>query len=363
MNVDVVSDDCYDALRALPKESVHCVVTSPPYWGLRDYGTGGWSGGDAACDHTHGNDQSFAYTEKRDQAMKTPMLNVCRRCGATRVDRQLGLERSPADYVERLVVIFREVRRVLRKDGTLWLNLGDVYAQSGRGADTNSGLLGSRKNQEQSRVAMARRPAWLNGVRRKELIGLPWRVAFALQDDGWRLRSPIVWAKPNPTPESVRDRPTRSYEMVFLFAKSRHYFYDAAAISEPAVEKRSRNKKRKPSGERNEPGGARARQSSSVPWEGTRRNKRDVWRITTKPYKGKHFAVMPRELARLCIMAGCPPGGKVLDPFAGMCTSGVEAVALGCDFYGIELNADYAAEGRERIRAEHPGLALGRRAS
>jgi site-specific DNA-methyltransferase (adenine-specific) len=231
---------------------------------------------------------------------------------------QLGLEATPQEYVAALVRVMTEVRRVLVPDGTSWLNLGDSYASAG------------------------------SGVRAKSVAGLPWRVAFALQDAGWILRQDIVWAKPNPMPESVRDRCTRAHEYVFLLTKQPRYWFDAAAIAEPASGLRG--------------GACFGKQSASAAGTGaqqrryerptyTTKNRRSVWRIAPGNFSGAHFAVMPQELARLCILAGCPPGGTVLDPFAGSGTTLVVAAELGRSAIGIELSAEYLEIARERVRA------------
>lgn len=291
--------DCREVLRTLPDAVFHCCVTSPPYWGLRDYGH---------------NDQ-------------------------------IGLESTPDEYVSELVNVFREVRRVMRPDGTLWLNLGDSYAMSGCGADLDrrlrsSTLEDSRRNREAAhgaKLAIGRsRP---DGFKNKDLIGLPWRVALALQADGWWLRSDIIWHKPNPMPESVRDRPSRAHEYVFLLARSERYYYDAAAIAERALQ---------PVGDAALTGQRKRAVLQDVASStlGTNagseyRNARTVWSIVPQPYSGAHLAVMPPSLIERCIMAGCPDGGAVIDPFFGSGTVGQVAERLGRRWFGIELNPDY----------------------
>ena len=254
--IELYHGDCLQVLKELPAESVHCVVTSPPYWGLRDYGT----------------------------------------------DGQLGLEETPEQHVTKMVEVFSEVRRVLRTDGTLWLNYGDSYTSD------------------------------------KNLCGIPWRVAFALQANGWWLRQDIIWHKPNPMPESVTDRCTKAHEYIFLMTKAGRYHYDADSIKETAQKK---------------PGG-KPRQFGATVQTGTNRhdigqtftdngarNRRSVWTIPTAPYPGAHFATFPPKLIEPCIMAGCPEGGTVLDPFLGSGTTGAVAQKNGCKFIGIELNEDY----------------------
>jgi len=309
----------------MPSESVQCCVTSPPYWGLRDYGVSG----------------------------------------------QLGLEKTPAEFVSRLVDVFREVKRVLRADGTLWLNLGDSYAGAGRGGiGEKSTLQGGQKKQNESRRTFRRDKADCfpivkreHGLKSKDLVGIPWTVAFALRGDGWYLRSDIIWHKPNPMPESVTDRPTKSHEYLFLLTKSESYFYDNKAIQEAAKYHgpngavkspygrgfaRSGNKYRKP-----RPSSEtinRGAQAGGIPWDGApTRQRRSVWSVTTKPFKGAHFATFPPDLIEPCIKAGSRPGDTVLDPFFGAGTTGLVAQNLARDWVGIELNPTYCELARERI--------------
>jgi len=261
--------DVRTILPTLKAGSVQCVVTSPPYWGLRDYGVTG----------------------------------------------QIGLEPTPEAYVENMVQVFREVKRVLRDDGTVWLNLGDSY-------NSTSGF--SRANKQWARKgrdggANDKKEIKHPTLKTKDLIGIPWRVAFALQADGWYLRSDIVWHKPNPMPESVTDRPTKSHEYLFLLTKSVQYYYDAEAVREPAQDSKSG------------------------------RNLRSVWTINPKPYAEAHFATFPEKLVEPCVKAGTKHGDTVLDPFAGSGTTGLVAGKLGREFVGIELNADYITLAHDRI--------------
>jgi DNA modification methylase len=248
----VYEGDCRAVLASLPAESVHTVVTSPPYWGLRDYGTATWSGGDAACDHRLDADTAHRQNAARStlgggkatQIAAAEGRHHCR-CGATRVDSQLGLEPTPEEYVANMVAVFREVRRVLRADGTLWLNLGDSYASAQAGA-TDGTVYARRQGEFLTSQAAAHGATHAarnrngtpvpSGLKPKDLVGIPWRVAFALQADGWYLRSDIIWAKPNPMPESVTDRPTKAHEYLFLLSKSPRYYYDADAIAEQAAD-------------------------------------------------------------------------------------------------------------------------------
>ena len=325
--------DALAVLSTLPAESVHCVVTSPPYWGLRDYGHAG----------------------------------------------QLGLEPTPAAYVESMVAVFREVRRVLRDDGTLWLNLGDSYAGSGpSGASYQSETTKAREGVKRDGVFAVsatlaargltyaeKKPVPPPGLKAKDLVGIPWRVAFALQADGWYLRSDIIWAKPNPMPESVTDRPTKAHEYLFLLSKSERYHYDADAIKEDTVypELAGLPTSAKWGGKK---AIGRALDREATGNEGTnavyvgveKRNKRSVWSVATEPFPGAHFAVMPTALVRPCVLAGCPTGGTVLDPFAGSGTVGVVALENGCDFVGVELNPAYVAMARRRLAETTPATLL-----
>ena len=300
--------DARDVLLTLADESVQTVVTSPPYWGLRDYG----------------------------------------------VDGQIGLEPTPELYVENMVSIFREVRRVLRSDGTLWLNMGDSYAGSGAGGG------GNRKGNEHGQhnaVAKKGRPSALPTHKPKDLVGIPWRLAFALQADGWYLRSDIIWSKPNPMPESVQDRPTKAHEYIFLLTKSARYYYDAEAIREPAQDWGLRdrtNGKYHNEGTGLTPHSGLANSNNAE----SGRNKRSVWEIPTQPYSGAHFATFPEALVRPCILAGTSEAGVVLDPFAGSGTTLAVATSLGRKSIGIELSDEYMEIARKRITKQTPALPM-----
>lgn len=297
--------DCLGSLRMLSTGSVHTCVTSPPYFGLRDYGH----------------------------------------------DGQIGLEETPAQFVAKLVEVFAEVQRVLRDDGTLWLNLGDSYNSGASGGLGGSTLGGGQANQAQSnRSGSRKKNGKIEGIKHKDLIGIPWRVAFALQDFGWYLRQEIIWHKPNPMPESVTDRCTKAHEHIFLLSKSPRYYFDYEAIKEPAVGGQSGNKKRIDSAERGCPrsGGV----ASGIPWVGSdTRNRRSVWTVPTRPFKGAHFATFPEQLIEPCILAGAPAGGVVLDPFMGAGTTAVVAERIGRQWVGCELNPTYADMALDRIAA------------
>jgi DNA modification methylase len=296
--------DVLETLGGMESESVNCIVTSPPYWGLRDYGH----------------------------------------------ENQLGLEKTPQEFIAKMTEVFRECRRVLAKDGTCWVNMGDSYAGGG-GGNYGSGLNVSAH--KSNPTAGKDKPSGVGGgVKVKDLVGIPWRLALSLQDDGWYLRSDIIWAKPNPMPESVTDRPTKSHEYIFLLTKSAKYWYDADAIAEKAYSLAfNGSAKGYAPGDRNDVG--RANVGERVEGE---RNARTVWTIATQPYKEAHFATFPEELPKRCILAGCPEGGTVLDPFAGSGTTIAVAIQLGRKGIGIELNAEYAALARKRISGVTPSM-------
>jgi DNA modification methylase len=355
----ILVGDVLDRLRELEPDSVHACVTSPPYWGLRDYGTGTWEGGDEACDHREVHPQNREGRETpggRGGTFPTcerAYKGTCAKCGARRVDKQLGMEPTPEEFVANMVGVFREVRRVLRPDGTCWVNMGDCYSMSTRGAGGED--TGFQHKTNKGSVLDGSR-AWhvCPGLKPKDLVGQPWRLAFALQADGWWLRSDIIWAKPNPMPESVTDRPTKAHEYVFLLAKSARYFYDADAVREAAI-----NEGRVVRYD----GSQKNCQAAQDPKMRTRtagdhvvsgRNLRDVWSIATEPYPEAHFATFPTKLVEPCVMAGSPVGGLVLDPFAGSGTTGVVSMKLGRDFIGIELNPQYAELARRRIGGAMP---------
>ncbi len=393
---EIIVGDCLAVLKTLKSESIHCCVTSPPYWGLRDYG----------------------------------------------IDGQLGLEPTPELYVAHLVEIFREVRRVLRDDGTLWLNLGDSYA----GSHGTGGNPGDKQYTQPGSRSVRTRPDTPSDLKPKDLVGIPWRVAFALQADGWWLRSDIIWAKPNPMPESVMDRPTKAHEYIFLLAKSQTYYYDAHAIAEPIADGTMPRSLRGVSENHKNVNGApgQAPHTMNQPRPNIRkqdalgkstytgfndrwrenptsvRNKRSVWTVITKPFSGAHFATFPPDLIEPCILAGtsakgcCPKCGAqwervvertshytkreeahapnncpskvdssgwdwptvkelgwsptcscgcepvpsvVLDPFFGAGTTGLVARKHGREYIGIELNPEYVEMAKRRIAREQPGLA------
>jgi site-specific DNA-methyltransferase (adenine-specific) len=300
-------------MRGLPDQSVNMCVTSPPYFGLRDYGH----------------------------------------------DGQIGLEATPDAFVARLVEVFREVRRVLRDDGTLWLNLGDSYAAARGGthqpAETLAGGKGGKStdganvNRDRHDGYNPTRNAPAIGLKHKDLIGIPWRVAFALQADGWYLRQDIIWHKPNPMPESVRDRCTKAHEYLFLLSKSDRYYFDAEAIKEAALQ--PRGEPTQVAQHKQAALGANAGGTLGTNFGPETRNRRSVWTVTTKPFKGAHFATFPPDLIEPCILAGCPAGGTVLDPFGGSGTTAGVAVKHGRKAILCELNPEYAALMPARVSA------------
>lgn len=321
--------DCRKILPTLPDRSVHCVVTSPPYWGLRDYGTATWIGGDPDCAHTSGGGRGGSGAPGKQTPGSTNLTSparggnptCCALCGAQRQDQQIGLESSPEDYVAALVEVFYEVRRVLRDDGTCWLNLGDSYA--GTGAGRADGIVDPRHQRNRNGLP---RP---NGFRPKNLIGIPWRVAFALQADGWNLRQDIIWAKPNPMPESVTDRCTKAHEYIFLLTKSERYFYDAEAVREKGTDPLNPdattcNGYSEATGRHD---GGQHRSNVGFRMSGTR-NRRSVWTVPTHAYNGAHFAVFPAALIEPCIMAGTSEKGccaKCGAPWERMVEKGLTA--------------------------------------
>lgn len=322
--VTLINGDSREVLSRLPDESVQCCVTSPPYFGLRDYGVNG----------------------------------------------QIGLEPTPAEYVANLVALFREVRRVLRADGTLWMNLGDSYANDGKWGGHTGG-----KHCKALHCSPIGRNKRYTGLKPKDLIGIPWMVAFALRDDGWYLRKDIIWHKPNVMPESVCDRPTTAHEYLFLLTKSQTYYYDAAAIKEPVTGNAHGrgdgvNPKAKTPGANSRihqdrdpqhPKARKSRQnesfSAAVNGLVNERNKRSVWTVPSAPFRDAHFATYPPDLIKPCIMAGAPAGGVVLDPFAGSGTTGMVALELGRRAVLVELNPEYLKLCEQRCRTT-PGLPL-----
>ena len=334
---NVLHGDCREMLKTLPDQFVDCCVTSPPYYGLCDYGTGKWIGGDPDCPHrgkpfairAHINENCTGGNDVKNQQVYEPFKKVCPLCGAIREDKQIGLEETPEEYIQNLVEVFREVRRVLKDDGTLWVNIGDSYAGNCSRTSTGRAGMGEKREGIFNRV----------GGKPKDLIGIPWMLAFALRADGWYLRQDIIWAKPNPMPESVKDRCTKSHEYIFLLSKSPKYYFDCEAIQEEAITHDMSIRDRDHTKMNNTPGRTRMGGLTTNQYE--KRNKRDVWFVSPKPVKEAHFATYPEELIEPCILAGSRVGGVVLDPFFGSGTTGRAAVRLGRDYIGVELNEEY----------------------
>jgi DNA modification methylase len=308
VTVTILQGDVRDRLRELPDESVHCVVTSPPYWGLRDYG----------------------------------------------VEGQIGMEATPQEFVRALVEVFQEVRRVLMWDGTLWLNIGDTYSSGGHGGGGSfmkmrgsSEAAGAWAHREKKKGWRAPPP----GLKDKELVGTPWRLAFALQADGWYLRQDIIWSKPNPMPESVRDRCTKAHEYLFLLTRKNDYRIDMSVLREPVaastVSRLSQRSLGTQQGSDRVPGKTNGRMKAVGGKE--TRNRRSVWVVPTAGVKEAHFATFPPKLIEPCILAGCPPGGTVLDPFFGAGTTGLVARQHGRHCIGIELNPEYVEIAKRRL--------------
>lgn len=295
---DLIQGECRKVLQSMEANSVNTCVTSPPYYGLRDYG----------------------------------------------VDGQIGLEQTPEEYVTAMVDVFREVHRVLRDDGTLWLNIGDSYYnyRPGKGQSLPKQSVSATKQDLPD--SCPRRGNKLEGLKEKDLIGIPWMLAFALRADGWHLRQDIIWNKPNPMPESVKDRCTKAHEYIFLLTKKPKYYFDADAIKEPAIYAGDNRGARKDSRR-----GTKMNSMSGV--TGEFKNKRSVWTVTTKPYKGAHFATFPKDLIEPCIRAGAPEGGTVLDPFAGSGTTLAVALENNRRAVGIELNPEYVKLAFARLYA------------
>jgi len=354
IKIQILHGDCIESLKKLDEQSINTCITSPPYWGLRDYGTAEWEGGNPDCDHVAnpnatkkmGNEE-FNKNRPSRESTKTKGYyeKECPKCGAIKKDSQLGMEDTPEEFVDNLVKVFREVKRVLRDDGTVWLNLGDSYSSGGRTTTTNQSLRGDKDYG-------VTRPKPSKGIKPKDLIGIPWRVALALQQDGWYLRQDIIWHKPNPMPESVQDRCTKAHEYIFLLSKSQKYYFDNEAIKEDSKyhgkDKRSDKGNIRYEGKRTSNKDSKAQQSFVT--INPKKNKRSVWTVTTKPFKGAHFATFPMDLIEPCVLAGCPVGGVVLDPFAGSGTTGIVAVGHNRDAVLLELNEEYIKLAEQRIK-------------
>jgi len=345
--------ECRDSMRKMAKDGikVQSCITSPPYYGLRDYGTGTWLGGDENCSHK----RDSKYSENTITGHANKELTVgdaiyktkCPKCGAVRQDLQIGLEESPQQFIDNLVEVFACVWDLLEDDGTLWVNLGDSYYnyRPGKGQALSKQTVAN--NDQDLPQKCARRGNKLEEYKEKDLMGMPWRLAFALQDFGWHLRQDIIWHKPNPMPESVKDRCTKSHEYIFLLSKKPHYYFDNEAIKEDAHTTDDTNRDRDSTRLNNTPGRTRMAGLKTNHYE--TKNKRDVWTVATKPYSGAHFAVYPEELIEPCVLASTKVGDIVLDPFFGSGTTGAVAQKLGRKWIGCELNQQYESLQNERL--------------
>jgi DNA modification methylase len=365
--------DCSEGLKTLPDNSVDYCVTSPPYYGLRDYGTATWVGGNLDCQHSEREESGFENSKQasnRGNGKKLPK-GVCPKCGAVRIDRQIGLEETPEAYISKLVEVFTEVYRILKPTGTLWLNIGDSY-WGGKGYSASSaGIYQYARRKEGKSITHGYSNFGGNGtirptdrkheyIKAKDLIGIPWMLAFELRRAGWYLRQDIIWHKPNPMPESVKDRFTKAHEYIFLLTKSAKYYFNP--IKEPQsgnthlrfskdvelgldnVPRTNQNTK-----EHNRPGYKNYREYTPKTFLEGGRNKRDVWTVCTKAEKESHFAVFPSKLIVDCIKAGCPENGIVLDPFMGSGTTAVVSRKLNRNYIGFELNPEYVEISNRKI--------------
>jgi DNA modification methylase len=422
MTWEIRQGNALDRLRVMPDGTIQTCVTSPPYFGLRDYGTAKWEGGNESCDHKGEPMRTRAYVntncgtgnDVKNAEGHQFFRETCGKCSARRIDTQIGLEQTPDEYVARLVEVFREVRRTLRDDGTLWLNLGDSYVASKTGNPfASSTLQGGLSTQGDCARRPDKKPT--GDLKTKDLIGIPWMVAFALRADGWYLRQEIIWHKPNPMPESVTDRCTKSHEQIFLLSKSPRYYFDSEAIAEPscvgdngsqfttgktAHGKHNLGQKERPQARRvrelaaehgltdehlaairavgiTDAGKAQITQTGFTKNTArmmelaavakaalggyyrefliaTSRNKRSVWTVSTKPYKEAHFATFPEDLIEPCIFAGSKEGDIVLDPFNGAASTGLVATKYGRNYIGIELNPEYVEMSERRLSSVMP---------
>lgn len=403
----VYAGDAAEILPTLPQGSVNCCITSPPYYGLRDYGTASWEGGDERCDHEPDRAKikritrastlmGGSATNEENAALKQQKrdgIEKCGKCGAKRVDKQVGLEDTPEAYIQKLADIFDSVHKLLRKDGTLWIVIADTYAAyyGDKYGKTNSLGRNRKENKGQSPPSKKSFDFKASDVKPKDLIGIPWMLAFELRKRGWYWRQNIIWTKGSTMPESVKDRCTKSHEYILLFAKSAKYYFDADAISEPLAPatlndyrfnqaeyepqrvfrgnpgdhenrngqltkrskadsfKRENSKRAQPI-----PGQSKGTHRSDrkeSEYDLTRRNKRDVWHVNPVPFAESHFATFPGKLIDPMILAACPEGGTVLDPFMGAWTTAIQARMLKRNYVGVELNPKYITLGRKRFDA------------
>jgi len=367
MEIDILNGDCIEMMKSLPDNCVDTCITSPPYWGLRDYGGGGkvwggdpececdWEGYERPSENTRNNNNSLqlksAYWEPQEQAN-------CKHCDAW--FGQLGLEPTIEQYVKNMVEVFSHVHRILKPEGTLWLNLGDSYASGkSRYSTKNNTIAGGGKHEKFGSLQEGNRPDVKSHpvLKDKDLVGVPWRVAFALQEAGWWLRQDIIWAKPNCMPESVKDRCTKNHEYMFLLTKSHKYYFDNEAIKENTVKKADKRKSAFTYADNEEwakdKDASRISKAKGIAEARTKnyakRNKRSVWWVGPKPFPEAHFAVFPIELIEPCILAGSPVGGTVFDPFGGSGTTAIAAIKHGRNAILTELSEKYIEIAEKRI--------------
>jgi DNA modification methylase len=346
-----IQGNCLDKITELEDNSIDCVVSSPPYFGLRDYGTAQWQGGDPNCEHTitHYNDNLKPHVNRPFRGDRS----VCIKCSAKRIDLQFGLENTYLEYIANTVKVFETFKPKLKETATIWWNVGDSYSSGSRKTTTLQTVRKPKSNEiseskQKYLDGLIVRPPIQEGIKEKDLMMIPNRVAIALQEAGWYIRSEIIWHKPNPMPESVRDRPTSCHEKIWLITKNKKYYYDAESIKEPTKTKPAKRDKMGEGYQADYTKGKRFSEGERV-WGSLLKNKRNVWTVTTKPFKAAHFATFPPDLIEPCIKAGCPEGGIVLDPFAGSGTTGLVAKENNRDAILIELNGEYLAMAKKRI--------------
>lgn len=353
--IKILQGNCIDKIKELEDNSIDCVVSSPPYFGLRDYGTGKWEGGKEDCPHkrltkiSKNTSTGHAGMFKQGHVVGDAIMkDKCNYCGAIRIDKQFGLEKTYQDYLANTVKLFETFKPKLKDTATIWWNVGDSYSSGKRTSTTNQSLRGDKN------YGVTRTPVQ-NGIKEKDLLMIPNRVAIALQDEGWYIRSEIIWHKPNPMPESVRDRPTSCHEKIWLITKSKKYYYDANSIREPlassSITRLNQDIKNQKGSTRGN-GGMKSNGNMKAVSNMETKNKRNVWTITTKPFKGSHFATFPKDLIEPCIKAGCPENGIVLDPFGGAGTTGIVASLNNRNSILIELNSEYIKIAEDRIEKE-----------
>ena len=359
-SIKILQGNCIDKIKELKDNSIDCVVSSPPYFGLRDYGTAQWQGGDPNCDHlgkpqpTRSNIHDRTQPQcnnKKDVNVREVFKDICKKCGAKRIDKQFGLEPTYQDYLANTVRVFETFKPKLKDTATIWWNVGDSYNSTNRfcrnkGKYKRKGRDGGSNDKKLIKNSI---------IKEKDLMMIPNRVAISLQDAGWYIRSEIIWHKPNPMPESVRDRPTSFHEKIWLITKNKKYYYDSDAIREPlaasSLNRLNQDIKNQKGSTRGN-GGMKSNGNMKAVGNKETKNKRNVWTVTTKPCKEAHFATFPKDLIEPCIKAGCPEGGVVLDPFGGSGTTGIVSALNNRNAILIELNQKYIDIANKRIDKE-----------